>query len=267
MAPSSTSASAGTIPKAVAIIMDGNGRWAAGHDLPVEAGHREGTRALRRTVEAAIDLGISTLVVYAFSTENWARPVEEVATLMTILSETIDRELPDLAKQGVRTRFMGRRDRIPAPLVEQMEKLEAATAGLDTLELWIAFDYGGRAELVEAARRLVEDGVQAADVDERGSRLASRSARPPRDRPAGADLGRAPDLELPPLGRGVRRVRLHRHAVARLRSRRVSRQRWRSSGRAADGSAADEPAVVTHPGRGGASAARPRRWSTSEAGG
>jgi undecaprenyl diphosphate synthase len=176
MAASSPSASTDTIPRAVAIIMDGNGRWATGRDLPVEAGHREGTRALRRTVEAAIDLGIDTLVVYAFSTENWTRPVEEVATLMTILSETIDRELPDLAKQGVRTRFMGRRDRIPEPLVEQMKQLEAATAGLDTLELWIAFDYGGRAELVEAARRLVEDGVEPANVDDEA--LASRLAAP-----------------------------------------------------------------------------------------
>jgi undecaprenyl diphosphate synthase len=163
------------VPQTVAIIMDGNGRWAAGRDLRVEAGHREGTRALRRTVEAAIELGIGSLVVYAFSTENWTRPVEEVATLMTILSETIDRELPDLAEQGVRTRFMGSRDRIPAPLVEKMEQLEVTTASRDTLNLWIAFDYGGRAELVEAARRLVADGVDAADVDEAmiGARLAA----------------------------------------------------------------------------------------------
>ena len=100
--------------RTVAIIMDGNGRWAARHGLPVAAGHREGTRALRRTVEAAIDLGVTTLVVYAFSTENWARPADEVAALMEILGETIDRELPDLARQGVRTRFLGRRDRVPA---------------------------------------------------------------------------------------------------------------------------------------------------------
>jgi len=146
--------------------MDGNGRWAEGRGLPVAEGHREGTRALRRTVEAAIDLGISTLVVYAFSTENWSRPDSEVAELMEILSETIDRELPDLAKQGVRTRFLGRRDRLEPWLEAKMRGLEAETAGLDTLELWIAFDYGGRAELVDAARRLVEDGVDPARVDE-----------------------------------------------------------------------------------------------------
>ena len=96
--------------------MDGNGRWAARHGLPVEAGHREGTRALRRTVEAAIDLGVRTLVVYAFSTENWSRPADEVEALMEILGETIERELPDLATQGVRTRFLGRRDRVPEDL-------------------------------------------------------------------------------------------------------------------------------------------------------
>lgn len=164
------------LPAHVAIIMDGNGRWAASRELPVAAGHREGTRALRRTVEAAIDLGIRSLCVYAFSTENWARPAEEVAELMTILSETIDRELPDLARQGVRTRFMGRRDRVPADLVAKMAALEAETAHLDTLDLWIAFDYGGRAELVDAARSLVEDGVAAGAVDE--DAIAARLAAP-----------------------------------------------------------------------------------------
>ena len=123
-------------------------------------------RALRRVVEAAIDLGIETLAVYAFSTENWTRPTDEVADLMVLLSETIDEELPDLAKQGVRTRFLGRRDRIEAWLEQKMRLLEERTAHLDTLNLWIAFDYGGRGELVEAARRLIEDGVRAEDVDE-----------------------------------------------------------------------------------------------------
>ena len=146
--------------------MDGNGRWAERRGLPVAEGHREGTRALRRTVEAAIDLGVASLAVYAFSTENWARPVDEVDDLMEIFGETIDRELPDLAKQGVRTRFIGRRDRAPAWLQERMSALEAETAANDRLSLWIAFDYGGRAELVDAARRLLEAGVAPADLDE-----------------------------------------------------------------------------------------------------
>jgi undecaprenyl diphosphate synthase len=152
--------------RSVAIIMDGNGRWAESRGVPVEAGHREGTRALRRTVEAAIDHGIESLAVYAFSTENWTRPADEVAQLMEILAETIDRELPDLAEQGVRTRFFGRRDRVPASARAKMERLEEATADRDRLQLWIAFDYGGRAELVDAARKLIEDGVSADDVDD-----------------------------------------------------------------------------------------------------
>ena len=154
------------LARSVAIIMDGNGRWASARGLPVAEGHREGARALRRTVEAAIDLGIGSLAVYAFSTENWSRPADEVAEIMELLDETIDRELPDLAKQGVRTRFFGRRDRVPGGLQEKMASLEAETAENERLNLWIAFDYGGRAELVEAARRLLEDGVAAEAVDE-----------------------------------------------------------------------------------------------------
>ncbi len=162
--------------RVVAIIMDGNGRWAEAHGRTVAEGHRAGARALRRTVEAAIDLGIETLVVYAFSTENWTRPSDEVADLMVLLSETIEEELPDLAKQGVRTRFLGRRDRIEPAIRDKMQDLEDETAGLDTLGLWIAFDYGGRAEIVEAARRLVEDGVSADHVDE--AALAERLYAP-----------------------------------------------------------------------------------------
>jgi undecaprenyl diphosphate synthase len=146
--------------------MDGNGRWAASRGLPVAEGHREGARALRRTVEAAVELGIESLAVYAFSTENWARPADEVESIMELLAETIDRELPDLAKQGVRTRFFGRRDRIPAALQEKMAALEAGTAALDRMQLWIAFDYGGRAELVEAVRMICEEGVRSQDVSE-----------------------------------------------------------------------------------------------------
>jgi undecaprenyl diphosphate synthase len=148
------------VPRCVAIIMDGNGRWAAQRGLPVAAGHREGTRALRRTVEAAIDLGIDDLVVYAFSTENWTRPQDEVDDLMGIFAETIERELPDLAEQGVRTRFIGRRDRAPDWLRERMAALETETADKQKLNLWIAFDYGGRAEIVDAVRRVLEDGAE-----------------------------------------------------------------------------------------------------------
>jgi undecaprenyl diphosphate synthase len=154
------------LARAVAVIMDGNGRWAEQRGLPVAAGHREGTRALRRTVEAAIDLGVESLAVYAFSTENWSRPLDEVEDLMEIFGDTIERELPDLAKEGVRVRFVGRRDRAPDELLRQMEALEAETAENTRLRLWICFDYGGRAELVEAARRMIASGVDQAAVDE-----------------------------------------------------------------------------------------------------
>lgn len=154
------------VPRSLALIMDGNGRWATARGLPVAEGHREGARALRRTVEAAIDLGIESLAVYAFSTENWARPPDEVESIMELMDETIERELPDLAKQGVRTRFFGHRDRLPSALREKMGRLERETAGNQRLNLWIAFDYGSRAEIVEAVRRLVADGVTAADVSE-----------------------------------------------------------------------------------------------------
>jgi undecaprenyl diphosphate synthase len=160
----------------VAIIMDGNGRWASERGLPVAEGHREGARALRRTVEAAIDLGVESLAVYAFSTENWARPADEVEALLELLDETIERELPDLARQGVRTRFLGRRDRIPAFLQEKMAELERETAENDRLQLWIAFDYGGRAELVDAVRRVVADQVLPENVSEQT--LAARLYAP-----------------------------------------------------------------------------------------
>jgi undecaprenyl diphosphate synthase len=151
------------IPRAVAVVMDGNGRWASSHGLDVAEGHRAGSRALRPIVETAIDLGVASLVVYAFSTENWTRSPGEVSALMDIFGETIDRELLDLAREGVHTQFVGRRDRAPAWLQEKMRALEDATKGETRLNLWIAFDYGGRAEIVEAARRLAESGE---DVDE-----------------------------------------------------------------------------------------------------
>jgi undecaprenyl diphosphate synthase len=154
------------LARAVAVIMDGNGRWAEQRGLPVAAGHREGTRALRRTVEAAIDFGVESLAVYAFSTENWSRPLDEVADLMEIFGETIERELPDLAREGVRVRFVGRRDRAPDELRRQMEALESETAENIRLRLWICFDYGGRSELVEAVRRIVASGVAPDAVDD-----------------------------------------------------------------------------------------------------
>jgi undecaprenyl diphosphate synthase len=154
------------VAQSVAIIMDGNGRWAKRRRLPTAAGHRAGARTVRRIVEASIDLGIHDLSIFAFSTENWSRPREEVDALMDIFAETIERELPDLAEQGVRVRFIGRSDRAPEELQRRMAGMEDRTELNSRLNLWVAFDYGGRAELVEAARRIVESGVDPDEIDE-----------------------------------------------------------------------------------------------------
>jgi undecaprenyl diphosphate synthase len=151
---------------AVAIIMDGNGRWARRRGLPAIAGHRAGTQALRRTVEAAPGLGVRSLAVYAFSTENWGRPEQEVDDLMALFTETIRDQFPDLHRQGVHVRFVGRRDRCPPELLELMVDMEVRTASNTRLDLWVAFDYGGRDELVRAAQALARDGVPADAIDE-----------------------------------------------------------------------------------------------------
>jgi undecaprenyl diphosphate synthase len=152
--------------RSVAIIMDGNARWARRHRVPVIAGHDAGTRALHRTIEAAIDRGVESLCVFAFSTENWSRPRQEVEALMELFGDAVERELPHLQRQQVQARFVGRRDRAPEQVRAKMEKLERETASNDRMQLWVAFDYGGRAEIVEAVRRLIEDGVDQRDVDE-----------------------------------------------------------------------------------------------------
>jgi undecaprenyl diphosphate synthase len=162
--------------RSVAIIMDGNARWARSRGLPVLAGHSAGTRALRRTVEACLDLGVDSLAVFAFSTENWNRPDDEVRGLLDLLAETIKREFPDMGRMGVRVRFVGRRDRCSPEVRTLIEDTERDTADNGALTLWICFDYGGRSELVEAARALVRDGLAAEDVDEHA--LAARLSAP-----------------------------------------------------------------------------------------
>jgi undecaprenyl diphosphate synthase len=164
------------VARSVAIIMDGNARWARSRGLPVLAGHSAGTRALRRTVEACLDLGVDSLAVFAFSTENWNRPDDEVRGLLDLLAETIRREFPDMGRMGVRVRFVGRRDRCSPSILQLIEDTERDTAANAALTLWICFDYGGRAELVEAARRLVRDGIAAEDVDE--AAFAARLSAP-----------------------------------------------------------------------------------------
>ncbi|MGI8674592.1 MAG: polyprenyl diphosphate synthase [Thermoleophilaceae bacterium] len=137
----------------VAIIMDGNARWARSRGLPVLAGHREGARALRRTVENAVRAEIEELTVYAFSTENWTRPSTEVRGLMRMFAELIESETRELSRQGVRMRFVGRREGVSARLDERMDWAEAETRDNERMTLFVAFNYGGRAEILDAARR------------------------------------------------------------------------------------------------------------------
>jgi undecaprenyl diphosphate synthase len=137
----------------VAIITDGNGRWAKARNLPVVAGHEAGADTVKARLRDAVDLGVKELTVYSFSTENWSRPKEEVDALMEMFSQRIARESPELHDEGVRMRFIGRREGIEAGLVEQMEWAESLTAGNDRIVLFVAFNYGGRAEIVDAAVR------------------------------------------------------------------------------------------------------------------
>jgi undecaprenyl diphosphate synthase len=136
----------------VAIITDGNGRWAEGRGLPVIEGHRAGADVVKARLRDAVELGVQELTVYSFSTENWSRPAAEVEGLMAMFTERIDRETPELHDEGVRMRFIGRRDRLGGELLGRMEWAEGLTAGNSRITLFVAFDYGGRAEIVHAAR-------------------------------------------------------------------------------------------------------------------
>jgi undecaprenyl diphosphate synthase len=144
--------------------MDGNGRWALSRGLPRLAGHRAGTENLRRVIEACIEFGIEYLTIYAFSTENWGRPLEEVRGLMRILEDVIDRELRELHDQGVQLRHIGRLDRLKPKLKKKVLDAIEYTKDNDRLVLNVAFNYGGRDEIVCAIQAMIRDGVKAEDV-------------------------------------------------------------------------------------------------------
>jgi undecaprenyl diphosphate synthase len=137
----------------VAIITDGNGRWAQQRGLPINEGHSAGADNVKARLRDAVEFGIEELTVYSFSTENWSRSDEEVDGLMRMFGERIGSETPELNEEGVRMRFIGRRERVPPPLVERMDWAEDLTKGNDRITLFVAFNYGGRAEIVDAARR------------------------------------------------------------------------------------------------------------------
>ena len=159
---------AGPVPRHVAIIMDGNGRWAAERGYPRAEGHRRGVEAVKRTVRAAIELGISTLTIFSFSSENWARPRTEIDDLMGLMKRFIRRDLAELHANGVRIRVIGGTDKVDAELLALIDEAKQRTAGNTTIDLVIAFNYGARAEIAGAARKLAErvsaGELRAADI-------------------------------------------------------------------------------------------------------
>jgi undecaprenyl diphosphate synthase len=150
---------AAKMPQHVAMIMDGNGRWALSRGLPRLAGHKAGTENLRRVIRATVEFGIKYLTIYAFSTENWGRPPEEVRGLMYILEDVIDRELNELHKEGVQLRHIGRLEMLAPRLQEKVLDAIDVTKNNDRLILNIAFNYGGRDEIVQAIQRIIKDGI------------------------------------------------------------------------------------------------------------
>ncbi len=153
-------------PYHLAIIMDGNGRWARSRGLPRLAGHQAGTENIRRILEACVEHGIKILTLYAFSTENWGRPSAEVRGLMRILEQTIDRELSELHRNGVQLRHIGRLEGIAEGLKQKVRGAIELTKHNDRIILNVAFNYGGRAEIVDAVQRIVENGVEPDRLDE-----------------------------------------------------------------------------------------------------
>jgi len=152
------------LPRHVAMIMDGNGRWALSRGLPRLAGHKAGTENLRRVIRSTVEFGVKYLTIYAFSTENWGRPLEEVRGLMSILEDVIDKELAELSKEGVQLRHIGRLERLAPKLQKKVLDAIDATKNNDRLILNIAFNYGGRDEIVNAIQKIIKDGIPAEDV-------------------------------------------------------------------------------------------------------
>ena len=154
------------IPLHVAIIMDGNGRWAISRGLPRLAGHRAGTENLRRIIRASVEFGVKYLTIYAFSTENWGRPPEEVQGLMRILEDVIDKELKELHEEGVQLRHIGRLERLNPKIQAKVLKAIELTKNNERLILNVAFNYGGRDEIVNAIQHMIEDGVMTHEVND-----------------------------------------------------------------------------------------------------
>ncbi|HMZ06164.1 MAG TPA: isoprenyl transferase [Anaerolineales bacterium] len=164
MTESSLNTSLEKVPQHVAMIMDGNGRWAIQRGLPRLAGHKAGTENLRRVIRASVEFGVKYLTIYAFSTENWGRPPEEVQGLMFILQDVIDRELGELNKEGVQLRHIGRLERLDPKIQKKVLNAIELTKNNDRLVLNVAFNYGGRDEIVCAIQKIINDGIRADEV-------------------------------------------------------------------------------------------------------
>ncbi len=154
------------IPQHIGIIMDGNGRWAKSRGLPRAAGHRAGTKNIRRLLEEAVRIGVKVLTIYAFSTENWGRPRAEVGHLMRLISQSIRNELDELHANGVQIRHSGRLAGVEPALAKQIQSAIERTKENDTIVLNVAFNYGGRAEIVDAIKNLIQDGIALDDISE-----------------------------------------------------------------------------------------------------
>ena len=154
------------VPRHIGLIMDGNGRWAKRRGLPRAAGHKAGVENLRRIIRACVELGIPHLTIYAFSTENWARPVDEVKGLLFLLDQVLDNELQELHREGVQIRHIGRADGLADSTRRKLEAAVALTRNNTRLVLNVGFNYGGRAEIVNAIKQMLADGITADDVSE-----------------------------------------------------------------------------------------------------
>ena len=167
--PRSTAATATeevlSVPRHVAIIMDGNGRWAADRNLPRAVGHRAGTDNVRAIIRACVECDVKVLTLYAFSTENWRRPYEEIEALFCILGDVIERETEELNREGVRIRHLGTLENVPSELADRIQRAVDATAHNDRLTVNVAFNYGSQAEIVRAVRRIVAEGIPPEAID------------------------------------------------------------------------------------------------------
>ena len=248
--------------------MDGNGRWASARGLPRTEGHAAGETALLDVVNGALEIGIKWITLYAFSTENWRRPPDEVRYLMNFNQSLLMRRRDELNEKGVQIRFAGRRDwRVPRRVLKRMDESIELTKHNRRMVMTMAFNYGGRAEIVDAVRALVAEGIPADKVDEKAIRAPPLLPRHARPRPGHPDLGRDAHLELPAVGDRLQRAGLPRDPLARHAPRATSTRRssTSSAGCAASAPSTPDPAPARRPPPTGLTGPRPaaaelREW-------